>query len=47
MKRQPVFEESESFALDNMRLPEAHDIRGIGGCCGTNPEHIRAIARPV
>lgn len=33
-----------SFALANHRLAEAHDIRIIGGCCGTNPEHILAIA---
>jgi hypothetical protein len=39
--------EPESFALVNMRLLEAHDIRVIGGCCGTNPEHIQTIVRLV
>lgn len=38
-------EEPESFSLANKVLLETHGIRVIGGCCGTNPEHIRAIAR--
>jgi S-methylmethionine-dependent homocysteine/selenocysteine methylase len=37
-------EAPESFALANKRLLEAHEISIIGGCCGTNPAHIRAIA---
>jgi homocysteine S-methyltransferase len=37
-------EAPESFALANKSLLEAHRVRVIGGCCGTNPEHIRAIA---
>jgi len=37
-------EAPDSFALANKRLVEAHEIRIIGGCCGTNPAHIRAIA---
>ncbi|MDX2314197.1 MAG: homocysteine S-methyltransferase family protein [Gammaproteobacteria bacterium] len=40
-------EEPESFALANKTLLQAHGIRVIGGCCGTNPEHIRAIARLI
>ena len=40
-------EEPESFALANKNLLQAHGIRVIGGCCGTNPEHIRALARLV
>ena len=22
-----------------------HDIKIVGGCCGSNPEHIQAIAK--
>lgn len=38
-------EEPESFALAHQSLLQTYDIRVIGGCCGTNPEHIRALAR--
>ncbi|MCP4391745.1 MAG: homocysteine S-methyltransferase family protein, partial [Gammaproteobacteria bacterium] len=34
----------EKFALANKQLLQAHDIRIIGGCCGSGPEHIREIA---
>lgn len=37
-------EEPASFARANRDLLRAHRIRVIGGCCGTNPEHIREIA---
>jgi homocysteine S-methyltransferase len=37
-------EAPESFAMANKTLQQAHGIRVIGGCCGTNPAHIRAIA---
>ena len=37
-------EEPKSFARANKTLQQAHGIRVIGGCCGTNPAHIRAIA---
>ena len=37
-------EEPESFARANKTLQQAHGIRVIGGCCGTNPAHIHAIA---
>lgn len=40
-------EEPESFALANRELKEAHGMRVIGGCRGTSPAHIRAIARLV
>src|SRR5258708_26768518 len=33
----------EYFALF-AREPAAHGVRILGGCCGTTPEHIRAIA---
>jgi methionine synthase I (cobalamin-dependent) len=36
-----------SFARANKTLLQAHGIRVIGGCCGTNPEHIRAIAESM
>lgn len=34
----------EKFAFANKQLLQAHDIRIIGGCCGSGPEHIREIA---
>lgn len=37
-------EAPDTFALANKQLLDAHDIKIIGGCCGTNPAHIRAIA---
>jgi homocysteine S-methyltransferase len=40
-------EEPASFARANQALLQAHGIRVIGGCCGTNPEHIRAIAESM
>jgi homocysteine S-methyltransferase len=40
-------EAPESFALANKTLLQAHGIRVIGGCCGTNPLHIRAIATVI
>jgi homocysteine S-methyltransferase len=33
-----------SFARANKTLQQAHGIRVIGGCCGTSPAHIHAIA---
>ena len=40
-------EAPDTFALANKRLLDAHDIRIIGGCCGTSPDHIRAIANLI
>ena len=37
-------EEPEKFASANQQLLQAHDIRIVGGCCGSGPEHIREIA---
>jgi homocysteine S-methyltransferase len=37
-------QEPGAFALANKALLEAHDIRIVGGCCGSNPDHIREIA---
>ena len=37
-------EEPRSFARANRALWQTHRIRVIGGCCGTSPEHVRAIA---
>lgn len=37
-------EEPDTFALANKRLIDKHNIRIVGGCCGTNPAHISAIA---
>lgn len=37
-------EEPEKFAFANQQLLQAHDIRIVGGCCGSGPEHISEIA---
>jgi homocysteine S-methyltransferase len=39
-----VTEDPRSFAQAYKELLGAHDIKIIGGCCGSNPDHIRAIA---
>lgn len=38
-------EEPEVFARVNLRLAQQADIPIIGGCCGTDPTHMQAIAR--
>lgn len=40
-----ITEEPEAFALAYKELLSDHDIKIVGGCCGSNPEHIRAIAK--
>ncbi|MCP4186225.1 MAG: homocysteine S-methyltransferase family protein [Gammaproteobacteria bacterium] len=40
-------EEPDRFAEANKHVWEAHNIRIIGGCCGTNPDHMRAIANLI
>ena len=40
-------EAPDAFAAVYKELLDAHDIRIIGGCCGSNPDHIRAIARVI
>ena len=37
-------EEPVIFALANRRLLDCCDIRIVGGCCGTSPAHMEAIA---
>ena len=39
-----ITEEPNAFALAYKELLDAHDIQIIGGCCGSNPDHIHAIA---
>ena len=39
-----ITEEPAAFALAYKELLNDHDIKIIGGCCGSNPDHIRAIA---
>lgn len=39
-----ITEEPAAFALAYKELLSDHDIKIIGGCCGSNPDHIRAIA---
>jgi homocysteine S-methyltransferase len=36
--------EPDAFALAYKELLDAYNIQIIGGCCGSNPEHIRAIS---
>lgn len=43
--RELITEEPDTFALACKELLGKHDIKIIGGCCGSNPDHIRAIAR--
>ena len=33
-----------AFALANKTLLDAHDIRIVGACCGSNPDHISEIS---
>lgn len=40
-------EAPDTYALAYKQLLDAHDIRIIGGCCGTSPAHIRAIAELI
>jgi len=40
-----ITEEPEAFALAYKELLRDHDIKIVGGCCGSNPEHIQAIAK--
>ena len=40
-----ITEEPVAFALAYKELLDDHDIKIIGGCCGSNPDHIRAIAK--
>jgi homocysteine S-methyltransferase len=40
-----ITEEPDTFALAYKELLSDHDIKIIGACCGSNPDHIRAIAK--
>ncbi len=37
----------EPFAEALVRFIERHGVRIVGGCCGTTPDHIRAVAEAV
>jgi 5-methyltetrahydrofolate--homocysteine methyltransferase len=39
----PVFPESPSFFAANMQAVMDTGISVLGGCCGTTPEHVRAL----
>jgi len=39
-----ITEEPRAFAEAYEELLGRHDIRIVGGCCGSGPDHIRAIA---
>ncbi len=40
-----ITEEPTAFANAFKELLDAHDIKVVGGCCGSNSDHIRSIAR--
>lgn len=40
-----VYRLAPAAFVDGMRLVRAAGARIIGGCCGTTPDHIRALAR--
>ncbi|MCC7143567.1 MAG: homocysteine S-methyltransferase family protein, partial [Candidatus Eisenbacteria bacterium] len=37
----------EDFATTLLRFVEQEGVRLVGGCCGTTPEHIRALAQLI
>ncbi|MFN3453210.1 MAG: homocysteine S-methyltransferase family protein, partial [Sphingorhabdus sp.] len=39
--------EPEPFAKEMLGFVERYGIRVVGGCCGTTPAHIAAIAKAV
>ena len=43
----PVYSETPAFMADRARELVALGVSIIGGCCGTTPEHIRALRRMV
>jgi 5-methyltetrahydrofolate--homocysteine methyltransferase len=44
---QVVYPETPEFMANELRSLVRSGVAVIGGCCGTTPEHIRAIARCV
>jgi 5-methyltetrahydrofolate--homocysteine methyltransferase len=44
---QPVYNENPEFMADQARKLFEIGVSVIGGCCGTTPEHIRAIRKMV
>lgn len=44
-REQLVGAEPEAFAAAMLRLHEATGLKILGGCCGTDDRHIRALAR--
>ena len=43
----PIYGESPSFMADKAGELIASGVRIIGGCCGTTPDHIRALRKVV
>ncbi len=39
-----ITQEPKEFALANEQLLEAHDIKIVGACCGSDADHIREIS---
>jgi methionine synthase I (cobalamin-dependent) len=42
-----VYPESAEYFLKNIRIIKSEGIEIVGGCCGTTPEYIRAIAEAI
>ena len=42
-----VYPESVEYFLKNIRIIKSEGIEIVGGCCGTTPEYIRAIAETI
>jgi 5-methyltetrahydrofolate--homocysteine methyltransferase len=40
-------EQAEPFAASLTEFVERYDVSIVGGCCGTTPDHIRALAQSV
>lgn len=41
--RRTVYSGSPSYFAETQKRMYAHGVRILGGCCGTTPEHIRAV----
>ncbi len=39
--------DSEAFAADVLKLGQEFGINILGGCCGTTPEHIKALSKVI
>ena len=44
-KGEVVYNESPGYMADHFRMLAGIGINILGGCCGTGPDHIRALAK--